>query len=221
MSLGTAVSTLPPNWAFLLDLDARSPVARRVLLWSSMLKPSLTKSALVIAVLATPALAGGSKPLPKRAPAPKVIKTVAAVAADADEIAPAAKKSVESYDLGKTAIGDSYDVLKPGRRTALPGEAEMVIVPRSLTQIQVGEVVKEKRAELDYCWQRVAVLDRMPSTALLKLKVDASGNVTSLAIGGDAPAVVNACLKECVPHWTFPETETKSEVAYPVAFRSL
>ena len=191
------------------------------------MKPSITKTALVIAVLATPALAGGGKPHSKPAPVAKLDKAAApklaaVVSTDAPvELVPAAKKLVESYDLGKTALGESYDVLKPGRRTALPGEAEMVIVPRSLTQIQVGEVVKEKRAELDYCWQRLGVLDRVPSTAVLKLKIDVSGNVTSLAIGGDAPAVVNACLKECVPHWTFPEAETRSDVAYPVAFRSL
>ena len=192
------------------------------------MKPSATKTALVIAVLATPALAGGSKPHLKpvsiakldKAAAPKLAAVV--VFTDAPvELVPAAKKLVESYDLGKAALGESYDVLKPGRRTALPGEAELVIVPRSLTQIQVGEVVKEKRAELDYCWQRLGVLDRVPSTAVLKLKIDVSGNVTSLAIGGDAPAVVNACLKETVPHWAFPEAETKSDVAYPVAFRSL
>ena len=191
------------------------------------MKPSVTKTALVIAVLATPALAGGGKPHSKPAPVAKLDKAAApklaaVVSTDAPvEIVPAAKKLVERYDLGKAALGESYDVLKPGRRTALPGEAEMVIVPRSLTQIQVGEVVKEKRAELDYCWQRLGVLDRVPSTAVLKLKIDVSGNVTSFAIGGDAPAVVNACLKECVPHWTFPEAETKSDVAYPVAFRSL
>ena len=192
-----------------------------------MTKPSVTKTALVIAVLATPALAGGGKPHSKPAPIAKLDKLAApklavVVSTDAPvELVPAAKQLVEHYDLGKTALGESYDVLKPGRRTALPGEAEMVIVPRSLTQIQVGEIVKERRAELDYCWQRLGVLDRMPSTAVLKLKIDVSGNVTSLAIGGDAPAVVNACLKECVPHWTFPEAETKSDVAYPVAFRSL
>ncbi len=203
---------------------------------SNMTKPSITKTALVIAVLATPALAGGKQPPLKPAPVAKLDKAAApklelpklelpkleAVSTDAPvEIQPAAKKLVESYDLGKTALGESYDVLKPGRRTALPGEAEMVIVPRSLTQIQVGEVVKEKRAELDYCWQRLGVLDRVPSTAVLKLKIDVSGKVTSLAISGDAPAVVNACLKETVPHWAFPEAETRSDVAYPVAFRSL
>jgi hypothetical protein len=197
-----------------------------------MMKPSVTKTALVIAVLATPALAGGKQPHLKPAPVAKLDKAVAApklelpkletVSTDTPvELKPAAKKLVESYDLGKAALGESYDVLKPGRRAALPAEAEMVIVPRSLTQIQVGEVVKEKRAELDYCWQRLGVLDRVPSTAVLKLKIDVNGNVTSLAIGGDAPAVVNACLKETVPHWAFPEAETKSDVAYPVAFRSL
>ncbi len=192
------------------------------------MKPSVTKTALVIAVLATPALAGGSKLHLKPAPIAKLDKAVApklavvVVSTDAPvELVPAAKKLVESYDLGNAALGETYDVLKPGRRTALPGEAELVIVPRSLTQIQVGEVVKERRAELDYCWQRLGILDRVPSTAVLKLKIDVSGNVTSLAIGGDAPAVVNACLKETVPHWAFPEAETKSDVAYPVAFRSL
>jgi len=204
-----------------------------------MMKPSATKTAFVIAVLATPALAGGKQPHQKPAPVTKVGKSAPLAKLDAPkldkpkldalevpgdapvEVAPAAKKLVESYDLGKTALGESYDVLKPGRRAALPGEAELVIVPRSLTQMQVAAVVSDRHNELDYCWQRLAILDRVPSTAVLKLKVDSKGVVTSLAVGGDAPAVVNACLKECVPHWTFPETETKSELSYPVAFRSL
>ena len=201
-----------------------------------MMKPSATKTALVIAVLATPALAGGKQPHLKPAPVAKLDKVVAPLAKlDAPklpqldgvkgdvpiEIKPEAKKLVESYDLGKASMGEAYDVLKPGRRAALPGEAELVIVPRSLTQIQVGAVVKDKRNELDYCWQRLAILDRVPSTAVLKLKIDVSGQVTSLSIGGDAPPVVNACLKETVPHWAFPEAETKSDVSYPVAFRSL
>jgi hypothetical protein len=196
-------------------------------MWSGMMKPSATKTALVIAVLATPALAGGKAPLNlKRAAKAKLglaaVKPDKAPAPVGDELKSEPKKA-DSYDLGKVSLGESYDVLKPGRaqRTALPGEAELVIVPRSLTQIQVGAVVKEKRAELDYCWQRLAILDRVPSTAVLKLKIDASGAVTSLVVGGDAPAVVNACLKETVPHWAFPEAETKSEVSYPVAFRTL
>ncbi len=199
------------------------------------MKPSATKTALVIAVLATPALAGGKQPTLKPASVAKLDKVASKLEAsklelpkldgvqgDAPvELPPESKKLVESYDLGKTSFGDSYDVLKPGRRSALPAEAELVIVPRSLTQIQVGAVVKDKRNELDYCWQRLAVFDRVPSTAVLKLKIDVEGHVTSLAVGGDAPAAVNNCLKETVPHWTFPEAETKSDVNYPVAFRSL
>lgn len=194
-----------------------------------MMKPSATKTALVIAVLATPALAGGKQPSPKPVKAPIVkleakleMPKLEAIKGDAPvELKPEAKKLVESYDLGKTSFGEAYDVLKPGRRAALPGEAELVIVPRSLTQIQVGAVVKEKRNELDYCWQRLAIMDRVPSTAVLKLKIDVTGQVTSLSIAGDAPAVVNSCLKETVPHWAFPEAETKSELSYPVAFRTL
>jgi len=195
-------------------------------MWSNMMKPSATKTALVIAMLATPALAGGKAPLNlKPSPSkPKLglasVKPAAAkVATPTDEVKD--KEVVDSYDLGKVSIGESYDVLKPGRRTALPGEAEMVIVPRSLTQIQVGAVVKQRSAELDYCWQRLAILDRVPSTAVLKLKIDVNGVVTSMSVGGDAPAVVNTCLKETIPHWTFPEAETKSDVSYPVAFRTL
>ena len=203
-------------------------------MWFPMPKPSATKTALVIAVLATPALAGGGKPNLKPSTVAKLDKAPAKLAplpaaatapseAPPVEIKPESKKLVESYDLGKVSLGESYDILKPGRgtRSALPGEAEMVVVPRSLTAQQVGVVVKEKRAELDYCWQRLAIIDRVPSTAVLKLKIDVEGKVTSLSIGGDAPASVNACLKEAVPHWVFPEAETKSEVSYPVAFRSL
>lgn len=209
-----------------------------------MLKPSATKTALVIAVLATPALAGSGKPNLKPTAVAKLDKAVAPLAplpgkpaakielptagapsqAALEETKPESRKLVESYDLGKVSLGESYDILKPGRgmaRTALPGEAEMVVIPRSLTSQQVGAVVKDKRAELDYCWQRLAIIDRVPSTAVLKLKIDVMGKVTSLAIGGDAPASVNACLKEAVPHWVFPEAETKSEISYPVAFRSL
>lgn len=196
------------------------------------MKPSATKTALVIAVLATPALAGGKAPnlkpatvakLDKAAPLPKLaLPKLEGVHADVPvELKPESKKLVESYDLGKAAMGDTYDVLKPGRRSALPAEAEMVVIPRSLTSIQVGAIVKEKRAELDYCWQRLSIIDRVPSTAVLKLKIDVEGKVTSFAIGGDAPAVVNSCLKETVPHWVFPEAETKSDVSYPVAFRTL
>ncbi|MBA3458814.1 MAG: hypothetical protein H0T46_02555 [Deltaproteobacteria bacterium] len=187
------------------------------------MKPSATKTALVIAALATPALAGGKAPNLKPAAIAKLDK-VAPLPKLADvpvEIKTESKKVVESYDLGKAAMGDAYDVLKPGRRSALPAEAEMVVIPRSLTSIQVGAVVKEKRADLDYCWQRLSIIDRVPSTAVLKLKIDVEGKVTSLSIGGDAPAVVNTCLKEAVPHWVFPEAETKSDVSYPVAFRTL
>ena len=202
-------------------------------MWFPMLKPSATKTALVIAVLATPALAGGGKPNLKPAAVAKLDKAPAKLAPLATpvaaseapaEIKPESKKLVESYDMGKLSLGENYDILKPGRtsaRTALPGEAEMLVVPRSLTSQQVGAVVKEKRAELDYCWQRLSIIDRVPSTSVLKLKIDVEGKVTSLAIGGDAPASVNACLKEAVPHWVFPEAETKSEISYPVAFRSL
>jgi hypothetical protein len=210
-------------------------------MWFPMMKPSATKTALVIAVLATPALAGGSKPNLKPSAVAKLDKVVAPLAplpvkaklelptaaatseAPPDEVKPESKKLVESYDLGKVSLGENYDVLKSGRatRSALPGEAEMVIIPRSLTSQQVGAVVKAKSSELDYCWQRLSIIDRVPSTAVLKLKIDVMGNVTSLAIGGDAPASVNACLKEAVPHWVFPEAETKSELSYPVAFRSL
>jgi hypothetical protein len=201
------------------------------------MKPSATKTALVIAVLATPALAGGKaqpnlKPVSvaklDKAAAPKLdaskLELPVVVRTNGDvpvEVKPESKKLVESYDLGKAAMGDSYDVLKPGRRSALPAEAEMVVIPRSLTSIQVGAVVKDKRAELDYCWQRLSIIDRVPSTAVLKLKIDVEGKVTSLSIGGDAPAVVNSCLKETVPHWVFPEAETKSDLSYPVAFRTL
>lgn len=192
----------------------------------TMMKASTTL-VLVIVSLATPAFAGG-----KQAPAARPAVKVAAPAPTTKPVArPVAKPAAPvvadddggGYDLGTLAIGEAYDVLEPGRakRSALPGEDDIVVVPRSLTTTQVTAVVDQRRDDLDYCWQRLGVLDQVPSTAVLELKVAATGTVTAVKIGGDAPAALNSCLKDAVKTWKFPETETRSELGHPVVFRSL
>src|SRR5204862_8251339 len=75
-----------------------------------MMKPSATKTALVIAVLATPALAGGGKPNLKPVAvttADKAVVKLAPLPVEAPvEVKPESKKLVESYDLGKVSLGE-------------------------------------------------------------------------------------------------------------------
>lgn len=156
--------------------------------------------ALAIALLGAvtaPALAGGKHPiLNLKATAPVVVKA---------------------------NIGEGYDLPRLDRKAKLPTEAvvETSTASKTLTPYQVSEVVKMRRDDVEYCWAGVAILDRMPCTAVLKLSVDPQGNVTSAKVGGDAPASVARCLGDAVTHWSFPTTELKSDVSYPIALRTL
>lgn len=121
----------------------------------------------------------------------------------------------------KPNLGEAYDLPRLDRRAKLPVETEKAAAPKSLTQYQVGEVVKQRRDDVEFCWASLAIMDRVPCTAVLKLAIDPQGNVTSAKVSGDAPATVSRCLGDAATHWTFPATELKSDVAYPIALRTL
>ena len=92
---------------------------------------------------------------------------------------------------------------------------------RALSQAQVGEVVKQRRDDVEFCWASLAITERMPCTAVLKLAIDPQGNVTSAKVGGDAPSAVSRCLGDAAARWTFPTAEVKSDVQYPIVLRTL
>jgi hypothetical protein len=133
----------------------------------------------------------------------------------------AGSKRVEIKTQTKPNFGESYDLPRLDRRAKLPTETEKAAAAKSLSQVQVGEVVKQRRDDVEYCWASLAITERMPCTAVLKLSIDPQGNVLRAKVGGDAPASVSRCLGDAATHWTFPTAEVKSDVQYPISLRTL
>jgi hypothetical protein len=113
--------------------------------------------------------------------------------------------------------GESYG-LKP-RSTALPAEAAPVVELAGLSQAQVGQVVKDRLADLDYCWSRMLTGERVPGTAVLKLSIEMTGEVAAIDVGGDVPDGACACIETADRRWTFPTAAIASDVEYPVTLK--
>jgi hypothetical protein len=130
------------------------------------------------------------------------------------------KPVVERVEKGKKPaidFGESYGLA--GRKAALPVEAAPVVELVGLTQVQVGEVVKARLADLDYCWSRMLTGERVPGTAVLRLSIDMTGAVTATDVGGDVPDDARRCIAAAARRWTFPAAAIASDVEYPVTLK--
>ena len=117
-------------------------------------------------------------------------------------------------------LGDAYD-LAP-RHAAMPRDVEAAAKPRTRSDGQVAVVVKSKLPDIQYCWNRLPALKRSADvTAVLRLSVEAKGNVTGAEIGGDVPADAQSCINDAVRRWTFPAADALSQIEYAVALRAM
>jgi hypothetical protein len=114
--------------------------------------------------------------------------------------------------------GESYGLTR-NRKTALPVEAAPVVELAGLSQAQVGVVVKDRLADLDYCWSRMLTGERVPGTAVLKLSIEMTGEVAGIDVGGDVPDGACSCIETAARRWTFPAAAIASEVEYPVTLK--
>ena len=167
-----------------------------------MNKLSIALVVLATAGLAAPALAGK----PRASSSRKKAATV--------EKAERVKKPVPAPVID---YGESYG-LKP-RSSALPVEAAPVVELAGLSQAQVGQVVKDRLADLDYCWSRMLTGERVPGTAVLKLSIEMTGEVAAIDVGGDVPDGACSCIETAAKRWTFPATSIASDVEYPVSLK--
>jgi len=53
------------------------------------------------------------------------------------------------------------------------------------------------------------------------MSVAPAGGVVDISLGGDVPDGARECMISAVGRWTFPATETASQVEYPVSLRAL
>jgi hypothetical protein len=119
----------------------------------------------------------------------------------------------------KPNCGESFD-LAP-RHAALPTEAEHV-AKKTLTDGQVATVVKAKLADVQYCWNRLPAAQRkVDTTAILKLAIDATGEVETVDVGGLVSLDAQRCIAVAAAKWQFPVADELGEFEYAVALRAM
>jgi hypothetical protein len=117
-------------------------------------------------------------------------------------------------------LGASY--VLGGRRAAKPEREVEQIIPKSLSQAQVATVVQAHMSDIQNCWELLPKVQRTEAaTAMLRLSIADDGRVTDIELGGDVPAGAHKCMTSAVGRWTFPVAETRSDVEYGIALRSL
>jgi len=165
------------------------------------------RSLVVLATLGAVAVPAAAGPGKRRAPARKK------PAAAAVEVDRAPLKKARAADCG-----DGFD-LSRSRRSAPPsGDAIPVVELRALTDAQVGSVVKDRRADVEYCWLRVPADHRAATTAVLRFAIDSTGEVTAADVTG-VPAAARTCIATAAAAWTFPAADVASDVEYAIELR--
>lgn len=116
----------------------------------------------------------------------------------------------------------------PSRPGAVPtvrfGGSHHGRVPWSLDKRAIRAVVKLHMAQLTECFMHEAQYGKpdLAGTAVLHFTIGATGEIASAAIDGDLqdPAVTG-CLQREVKGWTFYPSDARTEVFYPLVFRTL
>jgi hypothetical protein len=156
-----------------------------------------TRTLLVLATLglaASPAIAGKRRPAKKKAAALAV-----------------AKRPID--------YGESFDLSRLDRRASLPRADVERAAAQSLRVSQVGQVIKDRFDDVEYCWLRLPAATRTPTNAVLALAIEPAGTVTAVQITGGVPAEAEQCLTEAAGRWTFPAADAASDVEYPIELK--
>ena len=123
------------------------------------------------------------------------------------------KKEVD--EVSKLNLGLKY-ALKPTRASALPAETVDKVDAKSLTENQVGAIVRERSEDLEYCWLRLPPAKRVVSAAILHLSIEATGKVAAVEVNGDLPAGVGKCITQMAGRWAFPVADAASEIDHGI-----
>ena len=150
-------------------------------------------------------------------PAIAIALVVGTASAVAGKPQPPAKKPLAP--LKKPNFGEAFD-LAP-RHAALPGEATRA-AKKLLTDQQVNALVKTKLADVQYCWNRLPEAQRKTdATVVLKLAIEANGEVATVDVGGIASQEAQRCIQVAAAKWQFPVADAASETEYAIALRAM
>ena len=145
-------------------------------------------AALILAAVASPALAKPSRPAVKKAPV-------------VDEIS-------------KLNLGLGYG-LKP-RTVEVPETDAETFEAKGLKENQVTAIVRERSEDLEYCWLKLPPSKRVVSAAILHLSIGTTGKVATVEVNGDLPAGVGKCITQMAGRWAFPAADVASEIDHGI-----
>jgi hypothetical protein len=122
----------------------------------------------------------------------------------------------QAQDADAVARAESF-ALGAGRDTSMPSSEDAIrLEVQPLTEAEVGEVVRGRGGDLEYCWSRVPAAQRDGLTLSLRFTIEPRGTVSKVELVGDAPAKLSVCVKAAAKRWTFPVADTTSVVDYPI-----
>ncbi|MBA3455831.1 MAG: hypothetical protein H0T42_22230 [Deltaproteobacteria bacterium] len=153
-----------------------------------------------VAALASPAFAG--KP---RSTTPSTSKRA---------VIGAIKKAPEA-PMPKMNFGESY--ILGARTSAEPTSSEPTHDAKSVSDSQVGQVVRDRVEELEYCWLRLPASKRVATSATLHLAIEASGAVAGVTVDGVLPAGMSKCITAAASKWTFPSADSGCEIEHGIS----
>jgi hypothetical protein len=175
-----------------------------------------------IGVLATPAFAGKHRPATSKA------KPVAAAPAKKTGLAaPAPAPTTEERDIvlcddikPMKKIGGDFE-LKSARDTAKPDVDDETFALKTVSNKEAVAIVKSKADELEYCWVKLPPKQRVETSGMLHIAIEASGTVAGAWVDGSIPASVEKCMTDRAAKWTFPAADAGSEIEHPISFSLL
>ena len=171
-----------------------------------------------IGVLATPALAGKHRPASKAKPA------AAAPAKKTVAPAPVVEERdivlVEDKEQPKLNLGEEFG-LRSARASAKPECDEETFDLKRVSNKDAVALVKTKSDELEYCWVKLPAKQRVETSAMLHIAIEASGAVAGAWIDGSIPAAVEKCMVDRASKWIFPAADAGSEIEHGISFSLL
>ena len=117
--------------------------------------------------------------------------------------------------MPKMDFGESY--ILGARTSAEPTAAEPTQDAKSVSNSQVGQVLRDRVEELEYCWLRLPASKRVATSATLHLAIEASGAVVGVTIDGVLPAGMGRCITAAASKWTFPSADSGCEIEHGIS----
>jgi hypothetical protein len=173
-----------------------------------------------IGILATPALAGKHRPAISKAKPAAAAPKKTGLAAATPSIEERDIVLVEDKEQPKLKLGEDFG-LKSARASAKPDCDEETFELKKVSNKEATAFVKSKSDELEYCWIKLPAKQRIETSAILHIAIEASGVVAGAWIDGSVPAAVEKCMTDRAAKWIFPAADAGSEIEHGISFSLL